>query len=122
MKRKGNYKAVRVQQVQVAELLPLLVAGCILALDVAKQRFVVALATMAGEVLKLFRFEHPTETVEFRHRYLAPRAGGAAGETGSPSPQNASVARWSTTERNDSTFTGAFTGAPVRSSQPSPTS
>jgi transposase len=65
MKRKGTYKAVRVQQVQVAELLPLLMAGCIVALDVAKQRFVVAIATMAGEVLKLFRFEHPTETMEF---------------------------------------------------------
>ena len=65
MKRKVTYQSVRVQQVQVAELLPLLMVGCIIALDVAKQRFVVALATVAGEVVKLFRFEHPTETRDF---------------------------------------------------------
>ncbi len=65
MKTKRTYQTSRVQQVQVAELLPLLVAGCIIALDVAKQKFVVALATVAGEVVKLFRFDHPTETQEF---------------------------------------------------------
>ena len=65
MKKKRTYQASRVQQVQVAELLPLLMAGCIIALDVAKQKFVVALTTMAGEVVKLFRFDHPTETGEF---------------------------------------------------------
>ena len=65
MKKKRTYQASRVQQVHVAELLPLLVAGCIVAIDVAKQRFVVALATMAGEVVKLFRFDHPTETRDF---------------------------------------------------------
>lgn len=75
MKSKRIYQAVRVQQVQVAELLPLLVAGCIIALDVAKQRFVVALATMAGEVVKLFRFDHPTETRDFLGVVEAVRAG-----------------------------------------------
>ena len=65
MKRKRTYQTSRVQEVQVAELLPLLLVGCIVALDVAKQRFVVAIATIAGEVVKLFRFDHPTETREF---------------------------------------------------------
>src|SRR4051794_27514644 len=75
MKKKRTYQASRVQQVQVAELLPLLVAGCIIALDVAKQKFVVALATMAGEVVKLFRFDHPTETQDFLRLVEALRAG-----------------------------------------------
>jgi transposase len=65
MKKKRTYQTARVQQVQVLELLPLLAAGCIIALDVAKQRFVAALATMAGEVVKLFRFDHPTESAAF---------------------------------------------------------
>lgn len=65
MKKKRTYQTRRVQQVRVQELLPLLRTGCIVALDVAKQKFVVALATLAGEVVMLFRFEHPTETREF---------------------------------------------------------
>jgi transposase len=65
MKRKRTYQTSHVQQVQVLELLPLLAAGCIIALDVAKQRFVAALATVAGEVVKLFRFDHPTESAAF---------------------------------------------------------
>ena len=75
MKKKRTYQAARVQQVRVEELLPLLVAGCIIALDVAKQKFVVALATMAGEVVKLFRFDHPTETMDFVRVVKALRAG-----------------------------------------------
>jgi transposase len=75
MKKKRTYQTVRVQQVRVEEMLPLLVAGCIVALDVAKQKFVVALATLAGEVVKLFRFEHPTETSEFLSLVAALRAG-----------------------------------------------
>jgi transposase len=75
MKRKRTYQSSRVQQVQVAELLPLVVAGCIIALDVAKQKFVVAVATLAGEVVKLFRFDHPTETRDFLRVVEALRAG-----------------------------------------------
>jgi transposase len=75
MKKKRTYQASRVQQVRVAELLPLLVAGCIIALDVAKQKFVVALSTMAGEVVQLFRFDHPTETRDFLAVVEALRAG-----------------------------------------------
>jgi transposase len=78
MKRKRTYKAVPVEQVRIEELLPLLAAGCIVALDVAKQRFLVALATLAGEVVKLFRFEHPTQTREFLAVVASLRAGIAA--------------------------------------------
>jgi transposase len=65
MKKKHAYRAEPVERVRVAELLPLLVTGCIVALDVAKQKFVVALATLTGEVIKLFRFEHPEQTRRF---------------------------------------------------------
>jgi transposase len=65
MKRKRTYKAAHVEQVRVERLLPVLAAGCIVALDVAKQKFLVALATLAGEVVELFRFDHPTETRRF---------------------------------------------------------
>jgi len=80
MKKKRTYRSSRVQQVQVAELLPLVLAGCIIALDVAKQRFVVALATMAGEVVKLFRFDHPTETGDFLRVVEALRVGVEGGK------------------------------------------
>ncbi len=75
MKKKRTYKTSRVQQVQVAELLPVLLAGCIIAIDVAKQKFVVALSTLAGEIVKLFRFDHPTETGDFLRLVQALRMG-----------------------------------------------
>jgi transposase len=65
VRKKGTYKTVHVEQVRVAELLPLVALGCIVALDVAKEKFVVAIATLAGEVLNLFRFKHPDETQKF---------------------------------------------------------
>jgi transposase len=65
MKRKGTYHTQPVEQVRVSELLPMLVAGCIVALDVAKAKFVVAFATLAGEVVKLVHFEHPRQTTQF---------------------------------------------------------
>ena len=65
MARKRTYQARSVEEVRIDELLPVLAAGCIVALDVAKQKFVVALATLAGEVVKLFRFHHPSETRTF---------------------------------------------------------
>lgn len=80
MKKKRTYQAARVQHVQVAELLPLLMAGCIIALDVAKQKFLVALTTMAGEVVKLFRFDHPTETRDFLRIVEELRAGVGSGK------------------------------------------
>jgi transposase len=78
--KKRTYQAVHVQQVRVEALLPLLVGGCIIALDVAKQKFVVALATLAGEIVKLLRFEHPTQTRDFLQIVEAIRAGVEAGK------------------------------------------
>lgn len=65
MKRKRTYKAAHVEHVRIEALLAALAAGCIVALDVAKQKFLVALATLTGEVVQLFRFDHPTETRQF---------------------------------------------------------
>jgi transposase len=65
MKTKRTYQAVSVEKFRLESFLGLLTLGCIVALDVAKQRFVVALATAAGQVLALFRFDHPTQTREF---------------------------------------------------------
>ena len=66
MKRKRTYQAVPVEQVRLEEVLPMLITlGCVVAIDVAKEKFVAALATAAGEIVKLFRFKHPTETSKF---------------------------------------------------------
>ena len=75
MSNKRTYRTETVQRVDVAALLPLLMAGCIVAIDVAKQKFVVALATLAGDVVKLFRFDHPTETPAFLRLVEVVRAG-----------------------------------------------
>lgn len=63
--KKHTYRTVELKAVRAAELLPQLESGCIVAIDVAKQRMVFALATATGEILKLVRFEHPTETRAF---------------------------------------------------------
>ena len=63
--KKHIYRTCDVQQVQLKELLPALVGGCIVALDVAKEKLVAAVATVTGEVLKLIRFDHPTQTRQF---------------------------------------------------------
>lgn len=65
MKRKRTYQSEHVESVRLEEVLPMLMTGCIVALDVAKTKFMVALATLAGEVVKLLRFEHPTDTRRF---------------------------------------------------------
>lgn len=65
MKRKRSYAAVDVEQLDVEALLPLVTVGCIVAIDVAKTKFVAAIATAGGEVLKLVKFEHPRQTIAF---------------------------------------------------------
>lgn len=66
MKRKKHaYATVGIEHVDVGLLVPLLLGGCIVALDVAKEKFVAAVATIAGEVLKLVRFRHPEQTLAF---------------------------------------------------------
>jgi transposase len=65
MKRKRTYGTVEVERFDVLAVLSLLTAGCIIAVDVAKTRFVAAVASVAGEVLRLIRFEHPRQTASF---------------------------------------------------------
>jgi transposase len=80
MKRKHTYQAAQIQQVHVSDLLGVVMAGCIVALDVAKMKWLVAVATAAGEVVKLFRFEHPTNTKEFLRIVTELRAGVVGGK------------------------------------------
>jgi hypothetical protein len=57
--------ATDVEQLDVPALLLLTTVGCIVAIDVAKTKFVAAIATAAGEVLRLVKFEHPRQTAAF---------------------------------------------------------
>jgi transposase len=65
MKTKRTYNAIDVEKLELEALVGLLTIGCIVAIDVAKTKFVAAIATAAGEVLRLFRFEHPRQTGAF---------------------------------------------------------
>ena len=65
MKSKRSYSATDVEKFDATGLLPQLTAGCIVAIDVAKTKFVAAIASGDGEVLKLVKFEHPRQTGRF---------------------------------------------------------
>jgi hypothetical protein len=65
MKGKRNYAAVDVEQLDGEALVLLVTMGCIVAIDVAKTKMVAPIATAAGEVRKLVRFEHPRQTAVF---------------------------------------------------------
>jgi transposase len=65
MTKKRTYGSVDVEKFDVLALLRLLTVGCIVAVDVAKTKFVAAIATAAGEALKLVRFEHPRQMRAF---------------------------------------------------------
>lgn len=62
MRKKHSYRAVDVEHFDLSTFLPVLTAGCIVSVDVAKTKFFLALATVAGEVLTILRFEHPRQT------------------------------------------------------------
>ncbi len=65
MKKNHTYRSTDVEQVDVAALLKALPVGCLVAIDVAKTKFVAALTSAAGAVVKLVRFEHPRQTRRF---------------------------------------------------------
>jgi transposase len=65
MKAKRTYGTVDVEKLDVAGLLALVTVGCIIAIDVAKTKFVAAIATAAGDLVRLLRFEHPRQTQAF---------------------------------------------------------
>lgn len=63
MKTKRSYGTVDVEKFDAKAVLPLLTtAGCIAAIDVAKTKFVAAIATASGDTVKLVKFEHPRQT------------------------------------------------------------
>lgn len=62
MSRKRTYGTEDIKFVEASRLLPAVLAGVLVAIDVAKAKFVVAITNTAGELLSLLRFEHPTQT------------------------------------------------------------
>ena len=75
MKPKRTYAATDVEQLDRSALLQRVTEGCIVAIDVAKTKFVAAIATAAGEVLKLVKFEHPRQTMAFLNLLRALKEG-----------------------------------------------
>ena len=65
MKTKRSYSAADVETFDARQLVPQLATGSIVAIDVAKTKFVAAIATVTGEVVKLVKFEHPRQTELF---------------------------------------------------------
>jgi transposase len=70
MKKKRTYSAEPLSKVELnPPLLEALKAGCLLSIDVAKEKFVVALVALVGErvgdVVRLLRFSHPVESPRF---------------------------------------------------------
>jgi transposase len=65
MKKKRTYSSTDVEHVDVLTIVSMLTIGCIVAVDVAKTKFVAAIATAAGEVVRLVRFAHPRQTLAF---------------------------------------------------------
>ena len=65
MERKSSYAALDVERFDLTTILQRVTVGCTVAVDVAKTKFVAAIATATGEVLKLVKFEHPRQTGAF---------------------------------------------------------
>ena len=65
MKTKRSYGTVDVEKFDAKAVLPVLATGCIVAIDVAKTKFVAAIATSSGDAVKLVKFEHPRQTGRF---------------------------------------------------------
>lgn len=63
MAKKHIYKTVDVEKIDLAKLLAVVVTGYVLAVDVAKTKFVAAIADPQGKILQLFRFAHPKQTL-----------------------------------------------------------
>lgn len=80
MKKKRTYSSTDVEKLDLLAIVQMLTIGCIVSVDVAKTKFVAAIATLAGEVLKIVKFSHPRQTLAFlrmietlRDAKLAPR-------------------------------------------------
>ena len=66
MAKKRSYSTKPVESISVEALAPFLDKRCVVALDVAKRKFVGSIASDdATSAMTLFRFEHPKETPKF---------------------------------------------------------
>ena len=88
MPRKTTYSTVAVDKVSASDFLQRLVDGCVLALDVAKTKRVCALASVSGEVLKIFRWDHPTDSLRFLDLASALHAGLTRADPGASPPSS----------------------------------
>lgn len=76
MRKKGSYKTVQIQRVDVRELLSVIDGRVIVAIDIAKEAMVAGFADALGKTALLVRFSHPTETRVFLELLLALRDAG----------------------------------------------
>jgi transposase len=75
MSKKRIYQSVDVNEIEATVLVVLLAAvsvvtgndamGCIIAIDVAKHKFFAGVANVSGELVRIIRFQHPTQTLIF---------------------------------------------------------
>jgi transposase len=65
--KKRTYGSADVEKIDLPAIICMLTVGCIVAVDVAKTKFVAAIANVAGEVLRIVRFSHPQQTLAFLH-------------------------------------------------------
>ncbi|MFI5300760.1 MAG: IS110 family transposase [Polyangiales bacterium] len=65
MGKRRTYNSVDVERIDIELLMQLVMIGCIIAVDIAKSKMMAAVATAAGEVRQLIRFEHPRQTALF---------------------------------------------------------
>jgi len=65
MSKKHRYSSQDVEKFDVKAILGLLIAGCIVAVDVAKTDFYAGIATLTGDVVRIVRFQHPKQTRVF---------------------------------------------------------
>jgi transposase len=65
MSKKRTYSSVDVERFDFETMLSRLGADCIVSVDVAKTDFYAGIATQSGDVLKIVRFKHPTQTRAF---------------------------------------------------------
>lgn len=65
MRRKHSYSALSVERVDTARLISAIGKTCVVGVDVAKERFVAAIASRENDELLVVRFRHPEQTREF---------------------------------------------------------
>lgn len=67
MKKKGTYRSVEIQRLDLARVLDAIAAAVIVAIDVAKEGVFAGIADADGKTHAIVRFSHPTETPIFFH-------------------------------------------------------